>query len=149
MYLDSVANYYEERKLDKILFEEELYIGASENGIVIGDYKVIDTYITCLIPEEEPKGRKTLAFTTIAECNDLFFEEAGISKNQLDVEVTEDDRCRYTILKDINIWEEEETKLAKSFAIVGIVAGLGIMTLVAVWIFEKVKLRSIQNELAH
>ena len=38
--------------VDKMIFAEDLYIKAGEKGVIIGDYHLIDPYVTCLFDSE-------------------------------------------------------------------------------------------------
>ena len=139
MYLDVMINDFEGSKIDKIIFGENLYIGANEKGIVIGDYKIIDQYITCQV--EDFVGKEELLFRTRAECDQQYFEMAGMSVEKIlgADGVTVEDQCMYTVYKDINVWKEDSFSIFKAFVLPSILVVVAGLIALGVWIFEKAR----------
>ena len=47
LYLNRIVNYYEDGKLDRLIFFKDNFISASEAGIDIGKVNIIKPYVTC------------------------------------------------------------------------------------------------------
>ena len=72
-----------------MIFAGDLYIKAGEKGVIIGDYHLIDPYVTCLFNSEFGKKQQsaltnhTFVFKTIAECSREFIELAGLDVDEI------------------------------------------------------------------
>jgi len=47
MYLDRMVNYFEDQRMDKLIFRKDLFIGANEGSLLVGKYEIVQPYITC------------------------------------------------------------------------------------------------------
>ena len=72
-----------------MIFAGDLYIKAGEKGVIIGDYHLIDPYMTCLFDstfgekQQSAVENHTFVFKTIAECSREFIELAGYEIDEI------------------------------------------------------------------
>lgn len=104
MYLGRLVNYFEDQKMDKLIFKKDLFISANEGGLLIGRYDIIEPYITCQTVYDEMVGSHPLIFKTFAECSPEFFESYDIKLNTLN-SFTDEDTCVYTVERTLYFWK--------------------------------------------
>lgn len=79
LYLDRLVNNYDDYSVDKLVLAPDLFISANEGGLDIGDLKLIKPYVTCRADDREFLGVTSLMFTTVAECNQTYFEKYNVN----------------------------------------------------------------------
>jgi hypothetical protein len=47
MYYDRLVNFYKDPDMDKLIFVQDLFISANEEGVYFGKFNLIKPYITC------------------------------------------------------------------------------------------------------
>ena len=68
LYLDRTVSYYQDKMLDKIIFNNGLTITANENAIAVYKYQVEKPTIVCHTSNQSLVGAHNLVFRTTAEC---------------------------------------------------------------------------------
>lgn len=72
MYMERLVDYYEDQRMDKLVFTSDLYISANEDGIYVGNYTIIEPYISCKTSNEKYLGTHHLVFKTKAKCDEKY-----------------------------------------------------------------------------
>ena len=62
MYLDQPVEFYQENKMDKVVFKNGTFISASEDKLVLGTYKIIKPYVVCRTTLKEHVGMHRFLF---------------------------------------------------------------------------------------
>ena len=65
--------------MDKLLFTENYFISANEDGLYIGAYSIIEPYIVCQTAERKFLGTHHLVFKTKAQCDEKYFSKYNIN----------------------------------------------------------------------
>ncbi len=66
MYHDRLVSYYEDQRMDKMIFKNNTFISTNEGGILFGKYEILQPYITCLAKNPDMAGSYYLVFETVA-----------------------------------------------------------------------------------
>ena len=82
-YMGRLVSYFEDRKMDKLLFTDKFYISANEDGLFVGGYSIIEPYIACSTSERKYLGTHHLTFKTKAKCNSNYFSKYNIDEKKL------------------------------------------------------------------
>lgn len=132
--------------MDKLIFSNDLFISANEAGLFLGDFQVVQPYVTCQAHDTNQTGSHHLVFKTVAECNKNFLEEKKIDMGTIDG-FTSEDSCIYTVYQQVYFWRAGEinTKPILILLLVVLAFGLGVFL---IWLFKRISIRNARQELA-
>ena len=83
MYMERQVDYFEDQKMDKLIFTNDFFISANEDGLFVGNYKIIEPYIACQTSNEKFLGVHHLVFKTKAKCDNEYLKHYNIDSNQV------------------------------------------------------------------
>lgn len=143
MYLNRLVNYYEDGNLDRLIFNKDMFVSASESGVDIGKIKIIKPYITCNTQDAQFLGLSKMQFKTLAECNETYFEQYQVNMSTIE-EIGPGDICVYTVFRPINYWQVGEIKPMPYIIFGLVIVALVVVTLIICFV-KNLKIKRIQS----